>query len=170
MCTSENYEMDLVIDVNTQLYPIGVGQRFTFALARTLNEDGSADDDVYDQVSFVLFTVFRSLLYVFCNCLRIADKLYIFSCPSSRAGGTLSLTSSSMSCTDMCSAVTSTRTASCATSFFANCACTLSINRIIYNRSVIASFGGLLMKLQGDARNLLDIKLDFPIYILMRKA
>ena len=55
VCTSENYEMDLVIDVNTQLYPIGVGQRFTFALARTLNEDGSADDDVYDQVRFVFF-------------------------------------------------------------------------------------------------------------------
>ena len=67
MCTSENYEMDLVIDVNTQLYPIGVGQRFTFALARTLNEDGSADDDVYDQVR-CSSNLFIAPLFDLCLC------------------------------------------------------------------------------------------------------
>ena len=49
VCTSESYEMDLILDVNTQLYPVNAGERFTFALASTLDEDGVPDDGVYDQ-------------------------------------------------------------------------------------------------------------------------
>jgi DNA-directed RNA polymerase I, II, and III subunit RPABC3 len=35
---------------------------------------------------------------------------------------------------------------------------------------VIASFGGLLMKLEADARSLKDIELDAHLYALIRKA
>ncbi len=49
ICHSENYGMELVIDINTLLYPMDVGDRFTCALARTLHEDGVPDDRMYDQ-------------------------------------------------------------------------------------------------------------------------
>lgn len=35
---------DVVLDVNTELYPIAVGDKLTFDLASTLNLDGSKDD------------------------------------------------------------------------------------------------------------------------------
>ena len=41
---SESYEMELVLDVNVELYPLEVGNKFTFALASTLNLDGSPDE------------------------------------------------------------------------------------------------------------------------------
>ena len=40
--------MHLILDVNTQLYPMEVGDRFTCAITRTLNKDGSADDVQYN--------------------------------------------------------------------------------------------------------------------------
>ena len=43
-CHSESYDMDLLFDVNTQLYPLGLNQRFSLLLAASLREDGSVDD------------------------------------------------------------------------------------------------------------------------------
>lgn len=37
------------------------------------------------------------------------------------------------------------------------------------NISIIASFGGLLMKIMGDANNLNGLALDAKVYLLMRK-
>lgn len=43
-CSSENYEMDLLLDVNTELYPVELNDKFTIVLASTLSEeDGNAD-------------------------------------------------------------------------------------------------------------------------------
>ena len=39
--------MDLILDVNTQLYPVEIGEKFRLLLASTLNEDGTADDYDY---------------------------------------------------------------------------------------------------------------------------
>jgi hypothetical protein len=36
--------------------------------------------------------------------------------------------------------------------------------------SVLSSFGGLLMKLTGDERNLSSLELDQRLYLLMRKT
>jgi DNA-directed RNA polymerase I, II, and III subunit RPABC3 len=49
---SENYEMELILDVNVDLYPIEIGARFSLALASTLNIDGTPDEPVYDQSVF----------------------------------------------------------------------------------------------------------------------
>lgn len=49
VCFSESYEMELLLDINTQLYPMGLNQRFYLQLARTLQEDGTPDDGLYDQ-------------------------------------------------------------------------------------------------------------------------
>eukprot|EP00038_Savillea_parva_P009501 m.183943 g.183943 ORF g.183943 m.183943 type:complete len:146 (-) comp15977_c0_seq1:171-608(-) len=49
VANSENYETNLLLDVNTMIYPMVMGERFTLALARTLDESGAPDDGVFDQ-------------------------------------------------------------------------------------------------------------------------
>ena len=39
----EGYDMHLDLDVNTDLWPLELGERFTFALASTLSLDGAPD-------------------------------------------------------------------------------------------------------------------------------
>ncbi len=36
--------LQLILDVNTEIYPIDYGQKLTLALARTLNLDGTPDE------------------------------------------------------------------------------------------------------------------------------
>eukprot|EP00656_Telonema_subtile_P042052 TRINITY_DN4747_c0_g1_i1.p1 TRINITY_DN4747_c0_g1~~TRINITY_DN4747_c0_g1_i1.p1 ORF type:complete len:144 (+),score=39.71 TRINITY_DN4747_c0_g1_i1:204-635(+) len=49
VCRSENYEMELTLDVNTDIYPVYLQDRFTMVLVSSLSLDGSPDDDSYDQ-------------------------------------------------------------------------------------------------------------------------
>eukprot|EP01116_Phalansterium_solitarium_P011671 TRINITY_DN27431_c0_g1_i1.p1 TRINITY_DN27431_c0_g1~~TRINITY_DN27431_c0_g1_i1.p1 ORF type:complete len:147 (+),score=34.60 TRINITY_DN27431_c0_g1_i1:78-518(+) len=51
ICDSENYEMQLHLDVNTDVYPLDLerNNKFTMLLASTLNLDGSADSGEFDQ-------------------------------------------------------------------------------------------------------------------------
>ena len=49
LARSENYEMDLTLDVNTQLYKLEVNNKFTLALAKSLSLDGTPDDGTFDQ-------------------------------------------------------------------------------------------------------------------------
>lgn len=39
--------MDLILDVNTQLYPVSLGDKFRLLLTTTLREDGVPDDGDY---------------------------------------------------------------------------------------------------------------------------
>ena len=39
---SENFQMDLTLDVNTQIYPLDKADRFTMVLSKSLSTDGSA--------------------------------------------------------------------------------------------------------------------------------
>jgi len=41
---SENYEMDLVLDINWELYKLKVGEKFNMVLVKTLKLDGSAEE------------------------------------------------------------------------------------------------------------------------------
>eukprot|EP01114_Cavostelium_apophysatum_P017097 TRINITY_DN499_c0_g1_i1.p1 TRINITY_DN499_c0_g1~~TRINITY_DN499_c0_g1_i1.p1 ORF type:complete len:146 (-),score=27.31 TRINITY_DN499_c0_g1_i1:21-458(-) len=47
-CISENYEMELILDVNIDIYPVEINTKFSIALANTLNADGSPDEGHYD--------------------------------------------------------------------------------------------------------------------------
>ena len=47
-CRSE-FDAELTIDVNVDVYPLTVGQRFSLALAPTLSLDGTPEDDAFDQ-------------------------------------------------------------------------------------------------------------------------
>lgn len=40
--------MDLILDVNTQLYPVDLGDKFRLVLASTLRQDGYPDDGEWD--------------------------------------------------------------------------------------------------------------------------
>lgn len=49
VCNSENFKTEVILDVNTQLYPMVIGEKFRLALAFTLRDDGLADKGEYDQ-------------------------------------------------------------------------------------------------------------------------
>eukprot|EP00049_Salpingoeca_infusionum_P017604 m.353648 g.353648 ORF g.353648 m.353648 type:complete len:155 (-) comp16812_c0_seq1:211-675(-) len=69
-CVAVNFpNFELVVDINTQLYPMNVGDRFSFCLASTLNQDGQPGTDEYnpkmqssraDSFDYVMYgTVYR---------------------------------------------------------------------------------------------------------------
>ena len=45
---SENYELELTVDINTDIYPLEVGTRLSIALASTLNRDGTPDSEFFN--------------------------------------------------------------------------------------------------------------------------
>ncbi|KAK6927701.1 RNA polymerase, Rpb8 [Dillenia turbinata] len=47
---NEQFDMQLVQDVNTEIYPICVGEKFTMILTPTLNLDGTPDTDYHTQI------------------------------------------------------------------------------------------------------------------------
>eukprot|EP00850_Spirogloea_muscicola_P013486 SM000091S24644 [mRNA] locus=s91:493486:494553:- [translate_table: standard] len=46
---SEQFDMDLLLDVNVDVYPLQRDDKFALALAPTLNLDGSQDEGFFDQ-------------------------------------------------------------------------------------------------------------------------
>ncbi|KAF0988228.1 hypothetical protein HZS_894 [Henneguya salminicola] len=50
VCDSEGLKTSLILDVNTQIYPMHVGEKFRMVLTSTLNEDGSASSDFYNRL------------------------------------------------------------------------------------------------------------------------
>ncbi|XP_052831210.1 DNA-directed RNA polymerases I, II, and III subunit RPABC3 isoform X3 [Octopus bimaculoides] len=49
-CESESFKMYLILDVNTQTYPVELGDKFRMVIATTLREDGYPDDGEYSPV------------------------------------------------------------------------------------------------------------------------
>ena len=56
--------MDLILDVNSQVYPVELGDKFRLVLANTLKEDGTPDDGEFssemapsraDQFEYVMY-------------------------------------------------------------------------------------------------------------------
>merc|ERR1712070_860638 len=48
ICHGESYEMDLTLDVHRKLFKCKIGDKFVMVLARTVNLDGSLDEDTWD--------------------------------------------------------------------------------------------------------------------------
>ncbi|CAM6100659.1 unnamed protein product [Calypogeia fissa] len=46
---SEQFDMELMLDVNTDIYPMHIDEKFTLAMATTLSLDGTPDDGFFDQ-------------------------------------------------------------------------------------------------------------------------
>ncbi|CAJ0559427.1 unnamed protein product, partial [Mesorhabditis spiculigera] len=112
--------MNLILDVNTQMYPVDLNEQFRLVLATTLREDGGAEEGVYDQqAESTRAAQFEYVMY---------GKIYRIE------GGEAGHDKDSQ------------------------------------NLDVYASFGGLLMRLRGDAFNLQEFELDKYIYLLMKKS
>lgn len=47
-CESESFKMDLILDVNSQVYPMELGDKFRLMIASTLKEDGYLADQDWD--------------------------------------------------------------------------------------------------------------------------
>lgn len=65
VCESENYDLEMHVDVNTQLYPVDVGNKYTIVLASSISEDDSADKGyVAAYAVYVCSCVFVPAVYV----------------------------------------------------------------------------------------------------------
>lgn len=118
-CESESFKMDLILDVNTWLYPMELGDKFRLVLATTLREDGYPDSGEFNPQEI--------------DGSRADSFEYVMYGLNYRIEGEDSSTE------------TSTRLAA------------------------YISFGGLLMRLQGDANNLHGFEVDQHLYLLMKK-
>lgn len=47
-CESESFKMDLILDINSWIYPMELGDKFRLVLANTLREDGFSDTGNFD--------------------------------------------------------------------------------------------------------------------------
>jgi hypothetical protein len=113
-CRSQ-FDAEVTIDINVDVYPLSVGQRFTLALAPTLSLDGSPEDDAFDQSGKEsLADGYEYVMYG--KCYKKVEE---------NAGG-------------------------------------------LTRSSAYISFGGLLMNLKADPKNVQDIEIDDRLYVLMR--
>lgn len=126
VCRGDNYDMDLVLDYNSNIYKLPAGSKFTLVLARTLNLDGTLDSNEYNQSNEA--SLMDNYEYV------MHGRVFKV-------------------------------TAAAATSNKAN-----ESKQAESKMEVYASYGGLLMSLKGDPRNLQKIELDMRIYLLIRKS
>lgn len=58
--TSHNLDMFMHLDVNTEVYPMAVGDKFTLAMAPTLNLDGTPDTGYFTPVIKSLFCLLHT--------------------------------------------------------------------------------------------------------------
>ncbi|XP_060607623.1 DNA-directed RNA polymerases I, II, and III subunit RPABC3-like isoform X1 [Ruditapes philippinarum] len=118
-CESESFKMDLILDVNTQLYPMDLADKFRMVIAVTLNEDGTPADNEFNPTDTGPSRAdsFEYVMY---------GKVY-------------RLEGDDGSGSDSC------------------------------RLAAYVSYGGLLMRLQGDANNLHGFEVDSHVYLLMKK-
>ncbi|CAF4219800.1 unnamed protein product, partial [Rotaria sp. Silwood2] len=119
-CESESFKMELLLDVNTQIYPMELGDKFRLKICTTLREDGKPDTGEFNQHDT--------------GPSRADQFEYVMYGQVYRIEGDESST------TDTASTL-----------------------------SAYVSFGGLLMRLKGDANNLHGFKVDSNVYLLMKK-
>ncbi|ULU00908.1 hypothetical protein L5515_004231 [Caenorhabditis briggsae] len=110
--------MELIIDINSQIYPLKQNDKFRLVLATTLREDGLADEGEYDpKAEYPRIKQYEYVMYG--KVYRLEDD------DSGTDGGQL---------------------------------------------AAYASFGGLLMRLKGEAINLHGFEVDMNLYLLMKKT
>jgi DNA-directed RNA polymerase I, II, and III subunit RPABC3 len=119
-CESESFKMELILDINSWVYPMELGDKFRLVLATTLREDGFPDTGDWNPIDQTGSRA-DSFEYV------MHGKIY-------RIEGEENIGES-------------------------------AAGRL----AAMVSFGGLLMRLQGDANNLHGFEVDHHVYLLMKK-
>ncbi|XP_077290649.1 DNA-directed RNA polymerases I, II, and III subunit Rpb8 [Arctopsyche grandis] len=118
-CESESFKMDLILDINSWLYPMDLGDKFRLVLATTLREDGYPDELDWNPLDTEGSRADSFEYVMYGKIYRIEGDEAAME-PSSRL-------------------------------------------------AAYVSFGGLLMRLQGDGNNLHGFEVDQHIYLLMKK-
>ena len=118
MCESESFKMDLILDVNTQIYPVNMGEKFRLVLASTLKEDGTPDDGEYNPAETGPSRADQFEYVMYGKVYRVENEG-----------------------TDQNSS----------------------------RLSAYVSYGGLLMRLQGDENNLQELQVDSHVFLLIKK-
>lgn len=117
-CESESFKMDLILDINSWLYPMELADKFRLVIATTLREDGYPDRDWDPQET---------------EGSRADSFDYVMSGKVYRIEGDE------------------------------------GSNEYAGRLAAYVSFGGLLMRLQGDASNLHGFEIDQHMHLLMKK-
>lgn len=117
-CESESFKMDLILDINSQIYPLGLGEKFRLVIATSIIDDVYSDDSEWTP-RMQLSTRADGFDYI------MKGKIYRIEGEDSSSDAT--------------------------------------------RLAAFASFGGLLMRLQGDPNNLHDFELDKQIYLLIKR-
>ncbi|RZC25358.1 DNA-directed RNA polymerases II, IV and V subunit 8B isoform D [Glycine soja] len=141
---SEKFDMFMHLDINSEIYPLKVGQKFALVLVSTLNPDGTPDTGYYTQftislsffcdwelLSFIISLEFKLELGLMISRQSLANnfeyvmygKLYRITEGSGREKAEMNI-----------------------------------------------SFGGLLMMLKGDTSHCNKFELDQRLYLLIRKV
>lgn len=118
-CESESFKMDLILDLNTQIYPIGLGEKFRLAITTSLTDDVYSDDTEWTP-RLQLSPRADNFDYI------MNGRIYRIEGDEASSDAT--------------------------------------------RLAAFASFGGLLMRLQGDPNNLHGFELDKQIYLLIKRV
>lgn len=116
-CESESFKMDLIIDLNTQIYPMALGEKFRLVIATSIVDDIYSDDSEWSP-RMQLSARAEGFDHI------MNGKIYRIEGEDSSSDAT--------------------------------------------RLAAFASFGGLLMRLQGDPNNLHGFELDKQIYLLIK--
>ena len=117
-CKSAAAGLSLAIDINSDIFPVTIGEHLTIGLATTLNVNGEEESDVYDHSIFPRETAMSSYDYV------MHGRVYKCNCDDLEA-------------------------------------------EVV---TVLISFGGLLMKVEGSMPQLRDIQFNKNYYVLIKKT
>ena len=137
-CESESFKMDLILDINSWIYPMELGDKFRLVLANTLREDGFSDTGI---------GIFLCNISIKTNENGFSGEWNPLEQGSTRAD---------------------------------------SFEYVMHGKiyriegdevdkdgsgrlAAYVSYGGLLMRLQGDANNLHGFEVDHHVYLLMKK-
>ncbi|KAA0148427.1 hypothetical protein FNF27_02549 [Cafeteria roenbergensis] len=113
VCKGTTLDVDMIVDIASEVYNLGKDERFSLRIASTLRLDGRKDDDAFDQSGRE--TLLDQYDYGMCG------RVFQYDIKGSKV-------------------------------------------------ALMVSFGGLLMKLEGERQHLAAIELDARVYALFRKA
>ncbi len=137
-CESESFKMDLILDINSWVYPMELGDKFRLVLANTLREDGFPDTGEWNPAESAAGSRADSFEYVMYGKIYRIEGDDQGAAPAPASGAPSSNSASAG-------------------------------NEPTGRLAAYVSYGGLLMKLQGDANNLHGFEVDHHVYLLMKK-
>ncbi|RYR70101.1 hypothetical protein Ahy_A03g016618 isoform A [Arachis hypogaea] len=151
---SERFDMFMHLDINSEVYPLKVGQKCALLLVPTLNLDGTPDTGYYIGVIISLSLYTRCLCFLINDCYdcQVNHEVLHFSFSRFYFQG------NRHSLADNFEYVMHGKLYK------------ITEDSTRENVEVLISFGGLLMMMKGDPSHCNKFELDQKLYLLMRKV